>query len=387
MNWFDFDFTEKSDLDKFYSRLHGELKSYVNHLLLTLKIYAEDKKRSVENIEAVYSSKVDLVSGNFNRLYFDYLKYHDEPTAYYFASIDSGMANIEYERHFSIEHIEEEYIYTIDSFLKSSLIFLYSILESFLKELCLILQNKTQTKLNIEDITSRDYLKSFYIYIEKVIGLNLSAIETYKNKLKDFQNIRNILVHNLSLSAENQRNDTKLTKILESYKGIKRYSNKLELNNIKILYPFLQSTIWTFQELYWIIDEKFNFESLTSNLNKAIKQISNKLSIKIKAVNYIGLNSNFNYRNKKVDSECYYQTKNIKIKLKVTIIFKIHQTTPAINIKFPKGQKLSKSLRSKIYNLKTNPYKITYIYLKNFYLTHSLHRNLEVRVNSIHIEK
>ncbi len=237
----------KSPLDKFYAKFDIELKSYIDHLLRSLKSYQGQEKQATEDLKSAYPN-YEALNSEYKRLFSLYEEEHGGQTASQLASYESGIDQIDQEIHFAGEEIFNTYRYINDTFLKSSLIYLYSILEAHFRELCNILKNTTESKLDITELSNRNYLDTCYIYLSKVIGLDIERIKVYENTLKDFQNLRNTLVHDFGIV--NLSKTTQIEKVLNSYNGIVLNENKLILNDHSILISFLQSIIMTFQELY-----------------------------------------------------------------------------------------------------------------------------------------
>src|SRR5690606_1961592 len=122
-----------------YSKLDIELKSYIDHLLRSLEIYHDQEKQLTEDLQLAYPN-YDEVNADYTRLFNMYEEEHVGQLASQMASIESGVDQIDQDIHYSSEEIFNTFQYIKDTFLTSSLIHLYSILEAHLRELCVILQ-------------------------------------------------------------------------------------------------------------------------------------------------------------------------------------------------------------------------------------------------------
>lgn len=376
------DSNKDSQIDKFYAELDVELKSYVDHLFRSLEGYREKKEQLMANLKLGHPN-YDALDAELSRLFDLYKNEYDNPTAFQLACLDSGIYEIDREISYESEEIFDTFQYIRSTFLKSSLIYLYSILEAHLRELCVILKAETNTALDIEELANRNYLTTCYTYLSKVIGLNIDNILAYENTLRDFQNLRNTLVHDFGIITA--RKQTQIQKVLDCYDGVGVSENKLEIKDHSILVNFLQSIIMTFQELYWLIDEKCGYKSLNANLNKSLQYVSNSLSIQIISVQFNANLTGTKFRSKTINFNLLDRTKNTIACGEISI--KTHKTKSSFRLKIEDPIYIPKSMSKRydrfIKKLIEAPSSVINHIFQNFYLTQKLGRKVEVTIKPV----
>lgn len=371
----------RSKLDKFYKRLNIELTSYIDHLVKSSEGYNNQEKKLSDELMLNYPNYAEL-DAEYHRLFNEYEKTLGGQAASQIAAHESGVDQVDQELSYAREDIFNTFQYIRDTFFKSSLIYLYSVLESHLREICTILKDDNAVLLDISDLSNRNYLETCFIYLSKVIGLNLENLDTYRNTLKDFQNLRNTLVHDFGIITPNKKNQ--IHKTLESYKGIELIEGKIQINNYSILITFLRSIIMLFQDLYWVIDLKSNYLKLNENLNNALQFLTKNLSIQITSVEYAKGLTDAKFRNKIVHLDILNREKKPIAQAKILI--NTHKTKSSFRIRIESPIYIPKTYSHKynrlVKRLKEEPYTVISDIFQNFYLTQKLPRKVEITISS-----
>lgn len=374
----DYENGSKSELDKFYLKLDIELKSYVDHLLRSISAYEKEKADIDQKLKKLFPN-YNIVEKNYNELFSNNLKMgYDEHSAHQLAYYESGLDQIDSEIRSQEEESFNTFIYIENTFYKSSLIYLYSILESHLRDLCIILKNKFQVNLDITDLSNRNYIDTSFIYLSKVIGIKDNNIDPYKKVLKDFQTIRNILVHDLG-DINNSKIDL-ITSIISQYDGIEINEQKILLTNNTAIVTLLKNIILMFQELYWLIDERDSYNKLISNISKALKFISKDLTIDELEVIYGKLNEN-HFRSKNLKFNVRFKNKNISV---ITVSIKNHKTKESVHFKLNNKISLLSTFEINFRRLSEQTRKDPTTFINGvfrfFYFTHKLYKRVEINI-------
>lgn len=370
---------KKSKLDRFYKRLNIELTSYVDHLIKSSEGYNNQENKLRDELKLNYPNYVEL-DAEYHRLFKEYEKIHGGQAASRIAAHDSGVDQIDQELSYADEDIFNTFQYIRDTFFKSSLIYLYSVLESHLREICTILKDENAVLLDISDLSNRNYLETCFIYLSKVIGLNLENLDPYRNTFTDFQNLRNCLVHDFGIITPNKKNQ--IHKTLEAYKGIELIEGKIQIINYSILITFLRSIIMLFQDLYWVIDMKSNYLKLNANLNNGLQFITKGLSMQITSVEYAKGLTDAKFRNKIVHLDILNRKKEAIAQ--ATISINTHKTKSSFRIRIAPPIYIPKTYSHKytrlVKKLKEEPYVVISDIFQNFYLTQKLPRKVEITI-------
>ena len=78
----------------------------------------------------------------------------------------------------------------------SSLLSIYALLENWLKKLCDYEYERGFSTIKVSDLAGRNYIEKSKNYFEKVAGIDLSDLNMKWQKIKEIQNIRNLIAHN-----------------------------------------------------------------------------------------------------------------------------------------------------------------------------------------------
>lgn len=100
---------------------------------------------------------------------------------------------------FSWKYYEVYPKYTYNPLLLS----IYGFFENWLKKTCDIYKRKGFSNLTVNDFAGRNYIEKSKLFFEKVVGIGLSDMEELWNRIKEIQNIRNLIAHHESNVIKN----------------------------------------------------------------------------------------------------------------------------------------------------------------------------------------
>ena len=121
--------------------------------------------------------------------------------------------------------------------LKLESIFLssYSSLESFLKSLIKPYQKYFDLIIDIDDLSGRNYIGKSKKYLEKIVGLDLRNGLPQWDKLTKYQWVRNRIVHNDSMTGEQNEN---FINQMSSLEGLEISKDKIILSDKEFILGF-----------------------------------------------------------------------------------------------------------------------------------------------------
>ena len=106
-----------------------------------------------------------------------------------------------HKKDFIIELIDEEYFKYEYSYAKvlynSSFVTAYSLFESFFLKLCEHAKYQKNIKLNVNDVSGKG-IKQYKLFLNKVVGVDFTPFQTEWQEIRDYNKIRNYIVHNRS---------------------------------------------------------------------------------------------------------------------------------------------------------------------------------------------
>lgn len=83
-------------------------------------------------------------------------------------------------------------------FYHSTIVSLYSILEVCLNDICELIIKETGFHFTLDEITGRDYILKSRLFLERVCGVNFKKVDQEWQSIKEYQKIRNFIVHDNS---------------------------------------------------------------------------------------------------------------------------------------------------------------------------------------------
>ncbi len=103
------------------------------------------------------------------------------------------------------------------------LVAVFSTIEDGLKKLCNADQYRGFTTLKVKDLAGNNYIEKSRIYFDKVAEINLEPVSNEWRRIKEFQKIRNAIVHNnsrITFSNDSSIDKSTLFQILKKYKHV-----------------------------------------------------------------------------------------------------------------------------------------------------------------------
>lgn len=86
--------------------------------------------------------------------------------------------------------------HSIASFIKPDMVCnVYSLVDFWMKKLCLYQERKNKLALGFKDIKGKDDLHAYQKYLTKVAAVDLSAVERNYKSLQSLRKVRNKLIH------------------------------------------------------------------------------------------------------------------------------------------------------------------------------------------------
>lgn len=207
----------------------------------------------------------------------------------------AGYREIERDEQISEEIADRNHREMIDHYNKSATAMLYSILEGQFRRFSELLRQMGGHVLSVEDLAQRDYIEGIYKYLEKVIGIDTTSIEPFKEKFQPLKRLRNKIMHNNAEFPDIEA--TELNKIVEDSKGmldwekemdeyadwddkdnVKRYY-VLRIKNIDYLEPYYKLIREFFNELFWLADAHFKHQPIAERLKYAAGFVGRNISV------------------------------------------------------------------------------------------------------------
>ncbi|MBB5638255.1 hypothetical protein HDE68_004184 [Pedobacter cryoconitis] len=377
--WFYYNFEERTlgNVEEFFRHLEFKISAYERQVSMTASLYETEQKTAKKKNDDDYNAAMEAAEIRYHELYNEIIGSDHERSQY--ASHYSGIDQIEGQHQESDEPLSEFFQDMKDSYYKSSVMMLYSLLESELKTLCGLLQNEKSIQLGLEDFGSRDYMAVSIKYLKLVVLLEMIEIDPFENILGDLQNLRNRLVHDQGLVSESKLAGIK--KIVESSGRAIELVPQREFWAIKIYKPdFLLSNYTNmrlfFQELFWLIDKQNNYNLLSQQLTHMFGFVNPNVSLSNLTVSNSPQGVKINSRKKYIQTELNFPETPGSKALNVSIIF---GQGPGNKIKFTfkDGLHLREDLKRLKKNLETSPEVILNNVLKGFYMNEG--RRLEIK--------
>ena len=195
-------------------------------------------------------SKIKIVIENFRKRFNHELKYLDE----YFELNNKMLIRRRSDLDLCLKediqkHPDQEYIfrdfYQVDYikipcyFYNSAIVSLYSLLENNINSLCEIIELESTLEIKLKDLAGSNIIDKGRLFLIKIGGVDFEKIDKEWFRIKDFQKLRNLIVHN---NAQ-MRNTEKDYKLMRKFKEINTYNINIEkdfhITDISIVYEFL----------------------------------------------------------------------------------------------------------------------------------------------------
>jgi hypothetical protein len=273
----------QSDFDALLQHLEELIDTFERNARATSELYGRSYLAEREKIKEAFKGYWETAGEIYAEAYEEVSGDESEKDAW--AAHKAGYREIERDEQIAEEIVDRNHREMIDHYNKSATAMLYSILEGQFRRFSELLRQIGNHVLSVEDLVQRDYIEGIYKYLEKVIGIDTSSIEHFKDKFQPLKRLRNKIMHN---NAEFPDIDaTELNKIVKESKGmldwekemdeyanwddednVKRYY-VLRIKNIDYLEPYYKLIREFFNELFWLADEHLAHQPIAERLKYA----------------------------------------------------------------------------------------------------------------------
>jgi len=300
-------------LDSFFSELDKKIALSERNTIATFSLYQQDHLTSHASLKSTFEHEMKLADSKYNAAYKEINGGDDIKHAY--AANESGWGYLTQRNAMDSELLDLRFEEMTNNLFTSSIISLYVLLESELKRLCNYWRKLTHNRIEISDFGQRDYVGASYKYIDKVMGINMSSIDSHLNKLKDLQNLRNRLIHDGGVLLVEQLKSVK--KLTDSSNGGLIYTldgDEYLLKITKIDY----ATHWHqvirdfFENIFWSIDLQMEHRFLKARMQYLLGVLNPHIYIK----NFTATQKNSKYElSFTVESNDFESLYNFKVRM------------------------------------------------------------------------
>lgn len=271
---------KQSEIEIIFSRIFKKISLHEKHSLLTLRLFRQEYKNSLNEINQKYETdfkKADLL---YQEEYQN-SSYDDDRERDSFAYHVAGLAELEYDYSNNKQNLKESFKELMDLYYKSMLISVYSLIESETKKICSFCHINSGSKIKLEHLESKDYFNSMANYFEFVINIERIEYEKEYSKIKELQLIRNKIIHE---GAEFKADDSGINALLNRNSDqLKSYSadDKVVLRIVKSSFVenYINNSRLFFEKLFWLIDKKSNYSTWHQALKVFFEIIGDDVSI------------------------------------------------------------------------------------------------------------
>jgi len=150
-------------------------------------------------------------------------------------SADSGFDSYDFYEE-EIQKISKDFKIT---YYNSMLMIAYSYFEVIMKNICLETEKYIDSKIGLEDLKGNNYIEKSKRYLEKVVEIDTSDLDSKWRKIRNYQQIRNIIAHSNGRLKEGQIENIK--RIVRENKNIVLNTNiqpELKIENSRFIIDF-----------------------------------------------------------------------------------------------------------------------------------------------------
>jgi hypothetical protein len=319
--YFVFNEIVKTPVEVFYHKLDNKLFIFEDIVEKTITLY----KKNYHDKIALYEADYIKLRAKAVVVYNDVMAEEgDNDTNHLLAMHKSGLDEIEHYHDRNKEELKLVIDDMEDNFNKSSLIGIYSILESETKKLCKILKVEFSVRLPYELLESKDYFNTSLNYFDYVLDLKVTDLLPLQTKFINLQYLRNRLIHGggefeettdqlngiiigsngqLALQDDNGEEINLEQEIVDNKKlQVEKPKKKGEKNIVEtsendfaivdkrprflrikdknFIIEYCNLLRLFFEKVFWLVDEKDNFKILRSRLNFLIRYVEKNYEIK-----------------------------------------------------------------------------------------------------------
>lgn len=283
------------------------IKVVINNYQIIIANYTKEYNENLDLKEKLFKDELPKYEKLFQEEYKAATGNHIDKNS--IAAHLSGIDKFTKKHQWNKVYLKTKYEEFYDLTSKSTLINLYAILETSLKDICEILQSEYSKRISMDQLKRDGYLQNTINYLDLIIELNMTSINSVISSLKPYQFMRNKIVHGLAeFKTIKDIKDLVLANNdclkLQTYGGTSKiiiYSNKF-IDDFEILIKELYYEIImalenknTFQfakrgvhHCFQILDKNIKLDSFTcEKLTKRKNQIQLKLKSRKKYINKV----------------------------------------------------------------------------------------------------
>jgi hypothetical protein len=252
---------------------------YETHIEVTTKFYRSELEKDIKLITEEYEREQVPVEENYKAVYAATGGSKEE--RHLIAEQASGKDAMYENYQYLQELCEKESDEKFDYFNKSSMIMLYSMIESEMKRLCTILKEFSEVRISIDDFKSMNYMKGYFKYLDLVINLPFVGLEKFNTKIESIQYVRNRIVHSNSevgMTGDNEEkkalqnaidNSNNLLKQVYDPQTSRTYLRIFDSRYVTEGYQLLKDLV---RELFYLINRHFEYPLLKVKLMELFKK-------------------------------------------------------------------------------------------------------------------
>lgn len=262
-------------LEKSFIAIDEQLELFEKQHSSTIKNYLKSWQEELDALTERYKKSEKSTQQKYDETIGDSDPNDQNNIAY--ATHISGIDYLAHKKQEDTEEIKAKYSDFLDLFSKSTLIGLYSLNENFLSKICELSSQTFEKKIKLSHFSQRDYLLSSFNYLELVIDIPIEPFEKYISKLKDFQSIRNKIIHEGS-----EIKDSSILKTIKKYSPNFLYDQEKEFLRIvssnfnKDFFELLKNL---YQELLWQLEKRQKYKTIKDILENWFGLIEGKITI------------------------------------------------------------------------------------------------------------
>jgi hypothetical protein len=251
---------KRSAIDLFFLNIEEKTELYNRHIAVTKTLYNDERAKELKPLIDEYNSVKDEVEKKYDEEYENWQGDEDQraPIAEHLSGRQNMYDYFENQEDMVNEHYDEMF----DYFNKSSLIILYALLEGELKKLCGILKPIAETRIDVDDFKSENYIEGYVKYLDLVIGLKTAKLETFMTRIQQIQYVRNRIAHN---GAEfTMASNPALDECIKKSNGllVLTHDSEMEKRQLKMFNPVYIDNCYellreVFHTLFWLVNERF----------------------------------------------------------------------------------------------------------------------------------
>jgi hypothetical protein len=310
-SWYFMNERRAERLDTLFTEALEKIEAYGHHTATTTALYKKEEKDLKEQIKQEY----DRQMAEARLRYLQILKEQgDSEWGEHFASQESGIDAIGYFHQDDDESVSRRFSETTTYFHKSSLAQAYALLESELRMLCSLLQEKLAKRIGSDHLKG-SYLDAIWTYLELVCELDMDMLQRYKEIFSSLGTLRNKIMHNGAMfplgNVPKEINDAVQAsagtlKLIEKDAFILLTVKEGYLYN---LYTIMESF---FRDIFWVVDKKLGYALLTDRFRYFFAFVASDLTVS-------GLTAKKSKRALQIEFALHSEKAEFELKSKITI--------------------------------------------------------------------